>query len=138
MGTLYIVATPIGNLEDMTLRALRVLKEVDLILCEDTRVTKKLLAKYDIRTRTESYHAHTKITKAGKFLDFLAEVKNIALVSDAGTAAISAAGIPAAQFIFLGFLPHKKGRETMFRRIADSSDTVIFYESPHRIMKSLV
>ncbi len=171
MGTLYIIATPIGNLEDITLRALRVLKEVDLILCEDTRVTKKLLARYDIHTRTESYHAHTKITKAEKFLDMLAEGKNIALVSDAGTpaisdpgvllvkmarerfgadakivpipgasalaAAISAAGIPAAQFIFLGFLPHKKGRETAFRRIADSKDTVIFYESPHRIMKTL-
>jgi len=171
MGTLYIVATPIGNLEDITLRALRVLKEVDLILCEDTRVTKKLLAKYEISARVESYHAHTKITKAEKFLDLLAEGKNVALVSDAGTpaisdpgvllvkmarerfsgdakivpipgvsalaAAISAAGIPAAQFVFLGFLPHKKGRETAFRRIAESSDVVIFYESPHRIMKTL-
>lgn len=171
MGILYIIATPIGNLEDITLRAIRVLKEADLILCEDTRVTKKLLAKYDIHTRTESYHAHTKITKAEKFLSLLAEGKNIALVSDAGTpaisdpgvllvkmarerfgddakiipipgasalaAAISAAGIPAAQFLFLGFLPHKKGRETIFRRILDSSDTVIFYESPHRIMKTL-
>lgn len=171
MATLYIVATPIGNLEDITLRALRVLKEVDLILCEDTRVTKKLLAKYDIRARTESYHAHTKITKAERFLNMLAEGKHIALVSDAGTpaisdpgvllvkmarerfgteariipipgasaltTAISAAGIPAAQFVFLGFLPHKKGRETAFRQIADSSDTVIFYESPHRIMKTL-
>lgn len=171
MGTLYIIATPIGNLEDITLRALRVLKEVDLILCEDTRVTKKLLSKYDIHTRTESYHAHTKITKAEKFLDMLEEGKNIALVSDAGTpaisdpgvllvkmarekfgadakvvpipgasalaAAISAAGIPAAQFRFLGFLPHKKGRETAFRKIADEKDVTIFYESPHRIMKTL-
>ncbi|MEK7134478.1 MAG: 16S rRNA (cytidine(1402)-2'-O)-methyltransferase [Patescibacteria group bacterium] len=170
-STLYIVATPIGNLEDITFRAIRVLREADLILCEDTRVTKKLLAKYEISARVESYHAHTKITKAERFLNMLAEGKNIALVSDAGTpaisdpgvllvkmararfghdaqivpipgpsaltTAISAAGIPAAQFTFLGFLPHKKGRETAFRRIADSSDPIIFYESPHRIMKTL-
>ena len=171
MGTLYIIATPIGNLEDITLRALRVLKEVDLILCEDTRVTKKLLSKYDVHARTESYHAHTKITKAEKFLDMLEGGKNIALVSDAGTpaisdpgvllvkmarerfgkdvkivplpgpsaltTAISAAGIPAAQFLFLGFLPHKKGRETAFRCMTDSQETIIFYESPHRIIKTL-
>ena len=92
-STLYIVATPIGNLEDITFRAIRVLREADLILCEDTRVTKKLLAKYEISARVESYHAHTKITKAERFLNMLAEGKNIALVSDAGTPAISDPGV---------------------------------------------
>ena len=92
-STLYIVATPIGNLEDITFRAIRVLREADLILCEDTRVTKKLLAKYEISARVESYHAHTKITKAERFFNMRAEGKNIALVSDAGTPAISDPGV---------------------------------------------
>jgi len=171
MGTLYIVATPIGNLEDITLRALRVLKEVDLILCEDTRVTKTLLTKYDIRTKAESYHSHTKLTKAEKFLDMLGEGKNLALVSDAGTptisdpgvllvkmaherfgidarvvpipgpsalvTALSGSGIPSSEFIFFGFLPHKKGRETLFKEIASEKRTAVFYESSHRITKTL-
>ncbi len=171
MPTLYIVATPIGNLEDITLRALRVLKEVDLILCEDTRVTKKLLQKYEIETPTMSYHAHSKLAKVDKIFGLLEEGKNLALVSDAGTptisdpgvllvsqvkkrfgeevsivpipglsaviAALSASGFPASEFVFLGFLPHKKGRETLFKEIADSKRTMVFYESPHRIIKTL-
>lgn len=171
MATFYVVGTPIGNLEDITLRALRVLKEVDLILCEDTRVTKRLLAKYEIGTPTMSYHAQSKLAKVDRILALLEEGKSLALVSDAGTpcisdpgslllaqvrerfgddvaivpipgssaliAALSAAGISVAEFTFLGFLPHKKGRETLFREIALSSRVMAFYESPHRIEKAL-
>jgi len=171
MATLYIIGTPIGNLEDVTLRALRVLKEVDLILCEDTRVTSRLLSKYEIDTPKMSYHAQSKIAKADKILDLLSEGKNLALVSDAGTpcisdpgvllvaqvrerfgdgvsivpipgpsaliTALSAAGISVAEFTFLGFLPHKKGRETLFKEIAASSRVMVFYESTHRIEKAL-
>ncbi len=175
MSTLYIVATPIGNLEDITLRALRVLKEVDTVLCEDTRVTKKLLSHYDIHTPTVSYHSQSSVTKEEHVLDLLETGKDLALVSDAGTptisdpgarlvsrvlerfgdgteaevrievipgassltAALSVAGVPASEFLFLGFLPHKKGRETLFEEIASSSRTVVFFESPHRIMKTL-
>lgn len=171
VGKLYIVATPIGNLEDITLRAIRVLKEVDLVLCEDTRVTRKLLNHYDIKTPTESYHAHSKIKKVEKILNMLGEGKILALVSDAGTptisdpgvklvsqirehfsdevsiipipgasavtAALSASGVPASEFLFLGFLPHKKGREKLFKEIAEAKRTVVLYESPHRILKTL-
>ena len=170
MSTLYIVATPIGNLEDITLRAIRILKEVDLVLCEDTRVTKKLLRHYEIDTATMSYHAHSKITKEEKIIAFLEEGKSVALVSDAGTpaisdpgamlvqhirnelpdvkiesvpgpsaltAAFSIAGIPVSDFTFYGFLPHKKGRQTLFQEIAESKRAAIFYESPHRIEKAL-
>ena len=171
MATLYIIGTPIGNLEDITLRALRVLKEVDLILCEDTRVTSRLLSKYEIETPKMSYHAQSKIAKVDKILELLAEGKNLALVSDAGTpcisdpgvllvaqvrerfgddvsivpipgpsaliTALSAAGISVAEFTFLGFLPHKKGRETLFKEIAASSRVMVFYESTHRIEKAL-
>lgn len=170
MPILYIVATPIGNLEDITLRAVRVLKEVDLILCEDTRVTAKLLQKYGIKTPTLSYHSHSKLSKVEKIFEMLESGKNVALVSDAGTPAISdpgvllvsqirerapnvkivpipgssavvsalsVSGFPASDFLFLGFLPHKKGRETLFKEIAESKRTVVFYESPHRIMKTL-
>lgn len=174
MATLFIIGTPIGNLEDITLRALRVLKEVDLILCEDTRVTKRLLSKYEICTPTMSYHAQSKLAKVDKILALLEEGKNLALVSDAGTpcisdpgvllvsqilgskvkgqllnvkvvpipgpsaliTALSSAGISVAEFTFLGFLPHKKGRETLFKEIADSSRVMVFYESPHRIEKA--
>ncbi len=170
MPTLYIVATPIGNLEDVTLRALRVLKEADAILCEDTRVTAKLLQKYGIKTPTISYHSYSKLSKTEKIFKLLGENKNLALVSDAGTpaisdpgvllvsqirermpdvqitpipgpsaviAALSASGLPSSDFLFLGFLPHKKGRETIFKEIAESKRTVVFYESPHRITKAL-
>ncbi len=173
MSTFYIVATPIGNLEDMTLRAIRILKEVDIVLCEDTRVTQKLLKHYEINDKQLStYNAQKSGASFAKIADWIKEGKNIALVTDAGTpgisdpgselveklkgeftseelkiepipgasalvAAISAAGIPASEFTFLGFLPHKKGRETLFKEIAKGERTFIFYESPHRIMKTL-
>jgi len=171
MPTLYIVATPIGNLEDITLRAIRVLKEVDLILCEDTRVTKRLLLRYEIDKPTLSYHAQSKLSKVEKIFALLEEGKNLGLVSDAGTptisdpgcmlvaqvrknfgdtvnivpipgasavlSALSVSGFSTSEFLFLGFLPHKKGRETLFKEIAVSSRTIVFYESPHRIMKTL-
>jgi len=171
IGTLYVVATPIGNMEDMTLRAIRVLKEVDAILCEDTRTTKNLLNKYDINTKTISYNAHSSDNKHTHILEMLREGKNLAMVSDAGTpcisdpgvllvayvreefgaeakispipgpsaliSALSASGISSAEFIFLGFLPHKKGRETLFKEMAISNRTMVFYESTHRIMKTL-
>jgi len=170
-AVLYIVATPIGNMEDISLRALRILEEVDLILCEDTRVTKKILDNYGINTATMSYHSHSKLSKVEKIFALLEEGKNLALVSDAGTPAISdpgvllvqqikekfkdgvriepipgasavitalsASGAPSSDFLFLGFLPHKKGRETLFREIAEAKRTVVFYESPHRILKTL-
>ena len=171
MGTLYIVGTPIGNLEDVTLRALRTLKEIDVILCEDTRVTQKLLAKYDIQAKQlATYNEQESGVTAGKIIGWLEEGKNVALVSDAGTpgisdpgtmlvqkvrealpevkiesvpgpsaltAALSIAGVPVHDFMILGFLPHKKGRETLFKEIAASERTVVFYESPHRILKAL-
>lgn len=170
-ATLYVVATPIGNLEDMTHRAVRILNEVDVVLCEDTRTTKKLLTHYGIDTATLSYHARSGHAKTEKVLALLADGKNCALVSDAGTptisdpgsalvaavierfgeavaivpvpgasalaAALSASGAPASEFLFLGFLPHKKGRETLFAEIATAKRTVVFYESPHRITKTL-
>lgn len=169
MGTLYIIATPIGNLEDITLRALRILKEVDLIACEDTRVTKKLLDHYQIQKSLISYHQHSKVEKVDFLVYKIKEGKNVAVVSDAGTpgvsdpggvlvkaaaeagikievvpgpsaltAALSLGGLPVDQFVFLGFLPHKKGRETLIKEMIDSKRTVIFYESVHRIEKSLL
>ena len=170
MATLYVVATPIGNMEDITLRAIRILKEVDTVLCEDTRMTKKILGKYEIETPMMSYHARSKITKIEKILELLKEGKDLALVSDAGTptisdpgsilvyeirkelpevnvvsvpgasavtAALSIAGVPASKFLFLGFIPHKKGREKLFKEIGEEDKTVVFYESPHRILKTL-
>jgi 16S rRNA (cytidine1402-2'-O)-methyltransferase len=168
---LSVVATPIGNLEDMTLRALRTLKEADLILCEDTRVTKRLLMHYRIETSTMSYHEHSGRMKIDKIASLLTEGKHLALVSDAGTpgisdpgsflieklreqlgneltievipgpsaltSAIAVAGTRADDFVFVGFLPHKKGRETLFSEIATISRAVIFYESPHRIVRTL-
>lgn len=166
----YVVGTPIGNLEDITYRAVRILSEVDLILCEDTRVTINLLNKYEIKKPTMSYHSQSKLSKMDKILEMIREGKTLALVSDAGTptisdpgavlvskiretfsdieiiaipgasalvSALSVSGLPASEFTFLGFLPHKKGRETLFKEIADMKRTVIFYESPHRIMKTL-
>lgn len=191
MPNFYVIATPIGNLEDITFRAVRILKSVDLILCEDTRETKKLLSRYGISTPTESYHAHSKLAKIDRIIGLLKSEKDLALVSDAGTpsisdpgamlisrlrkefsssvtmentrrcakhrqtqaanqlqifavpgpsaltAALSVSGIPASDFLFLGFLPHKKGRETLFGEIAASKRTVVFYESPHRLTKTL-
>lgn len=172
MAKLYIVATPIGNLEDITLRALRILREVDFILCEDTRVTKKLLAKYEITTPTISYHQHSKISKVEKIIELLKQGKDLALATDAGTpgisdpgnkliaeivgmcddiqaqiipipgpaaitAALSICGFPTDEFLFLGFLPHKKGRQTLVKKIVASEQTVVVYESCHRIVKFL-
>jgi 16S rRNA (cytidine1402-2'-O)-methyltransferase len=176
MSTLSIIATPIGNLEDITLRALKTLAAADIILCEDTRVTKKLLDRHNIKKQTLSYHAHSTLSRVDEIITYLKEGKNLALVSDAGTpgisdpgselvkkirhelaneirsgevkieaipgpsaltSALSIAGVPCADFTFLGFLPHKKGRETLFKEIANSERTMVFYESPHRIMKTL-
>lgn len=169
-GTLYIVPTPIGNLEDITLRAIRILKEVDMVLCEDTSVTQRLFKAYDINTPTTVFYANTGIKNIEKILTLLKEGKTLALVSDAGTptisdpgvllvdrlykeltevkiialpgasalsTALSLSGISSAHFTFYGFLPHKKGRETIFKKIQESSETSVFYESVHRIEKTL-
>ncbi|MCX6762928.1 MAG: 16S rRNA (cytidine(1402)-2'-O)-methyltransferase [Candidatus Moranbacteria bacterium] len=168
-GKLYIVATPIGNLEDITLRALRVLKEADLLLCEDTRVTKKLLDKYEIQKPLLSYHHHSKLSRVEKIVEHLENGKTLALVSDAGTPGISdpgneliaqllnqgevdivpipgasavstlasVAGINMSKFSFLGFPPHKKGRETFFRQVAEAKYPAVYFESPHRFLKNL-
>ena len=172
MGTLSIVATPIGNLGDITLRALETLRQADVIACEDTRVSAKLLARYDIQKPLLIFHARSGKLASDRILSQLAEGKRIALMTDAGTpgisdpgnelvrvvrerlgndvriesipgpsavaAALSIAGIHSNEFTFLGFLPHKKGRQTLFKEIADSERTVVFYESPHRIEKALV
>lgn len=170
MGTLSVVATPIGNLGDITLRALEVLKNADVIACEDTRVSAKLLSKYDIKKPLVIYHARSGRGAGERVLALLGEGKHVALVTDAGTpgisdpgndlvravrarlpevaveaiagpsaltAALSIAGVSSDSFVFLGFLPHKKGRQTMFKEIAESTRTVVFYESPHRIEKAL-
>lgn len=167
-GILYVVATPIGNLKDITLRALEILKEVDFIACEDTRQTKKLLDRYQIEKPLISYHQHTKIQKIDYIVNQIAQGKSCALVSDAGTpcisdpgsvllakavragikivplpgpsaltAAASISGFPVDRFIFLGFPPHKKGRQKFFEQIKESIYPVIFYESPYRILKTL-
>jgi len=170
-GILYIVATPIGNLEDLTRRAERILKEVDFVLGEDTRVTKKLLDHYQIKTPMISYHQHSGEIKGERIIHLLQEGKTLALVTDAGTpgisdpgsklvslvrtelgnnisiesvpgpsaltAAVSLAGIGFDRFLFLGFLPHKKGRQTMLREIMSSDYPVVLYESKHRILKLL-
>lgn len=171
MGTLSIVATPIGNLGDITLRALETLRQADAIACEDTRVSSKLLARYDIKKPLLIFHARSGKLAFDRILSALAEGKRIALITDAGTpgisdpgnelvktvrerlgddvrieavpgpsavaAALSIAGIHSHEFTFLGFLPHKKGRQTLFKEIAEGSRAFVFYESPHRIEKAL-
>jgi 16S rRNA (cytidine1402-2'-O)-methyltransferase len=171
MSNLYIVATPIGNLEDITLRALRILKEVDLILCEDTRETRKLINKYEINKPLLSYHEHSDLNKVSYIVEQLKNGKNLALVSDAGTpgisdpgnrliellinkyqvviniipipgpsaliSALSISGMPTDKFIFYGFLPHKKGKETILKEIIENEYVSVFYESTHRIIKTL-
>ena len=168
MGTLYIVATPIGNLEDITLRALRILRDMDLIACEDTRRTGILLQHYDIRKPLVSYHQHSKLQKIDFLIDELKSGKNIALVSDAGTPGISDPGgvlieqtiknnikvesVPGAssitmilssanfnvdKFLFLGYLPKKKGRQTLLRENATFPFPIIIFESPERIIRTL-
>lgn len=165
---LYIVPTPIGNLEDITLRALRILKEVDLVLAEDTRNTKKLFTHYEIVTPLRSHHAHNEHHTTERVLDEIRSGKNIALVSDAGTPAISdpgfllvraaveasikveclpgataivpalvGSGLPCDKFHFEGFLPHKKGRQTRLKYLAELPHTFALYESPHRLQKCL-
>ena len=167
-GTLSIVATPIGNMEDITLRAIRVLREAEYVLCEDTRVTGNLLKHHDIQTKTRRYDAHASESVHAGILRDLEAGKNIALVSDAGTpgvsdpgvmlvarareagaridaipgasavtAAFSIAGISGNSFTFLGFVPQKKGRQTFFKSLSEYEIPVIFYEAPHRIMKTL-
>jgi len=168
---LYVIATPIGNLGDISIRALEILKEVDLILCEDTRVTIKLLNRFEIKKPTLSYHQHSKLTKLKYILEELNKGKNIALVSDAGTptisdpgaklvaylskelgksleiipipgpsaltTALSISGFSADKFIFLGFPPVKKKRKKFFQELKELKQTIVFYESPHRILKTL-
>ena len=168
IGKLFIVATPIGNLSDITLRALETFKRVDVIVCEDTRHTKILLDRYEIKKPLISFHQHSKLQRVDQIVGELKSGKSVALVTDAGTpgvsdpggvlvaeaikqgikvepipgasaltALISVAGIPMDKFIFLGFLPHKKGRETLIKKMVVSDLPVIFYESPHRIVKTL-
>ncbi len=169
MGTLYVVATPIGNLEDVTLRALRVLREVELVLAEDTRRTRTLLTHHDVRTRPRSLHAHNEAQRSREVLEALASGSSVALVSDAGTPLVSdpgerlvaaviqaghavvpipgpsavlsalvASGLPAAPFLFLGFLPRRSGeREALLARIRDRTETVVLFESPRRLAATL-
>lgn len=171
MSTLYVLATPIGNLKDISLRALEMLKEVDFIICEDTRVTSKLLARYEIQKSLVSYFQHSKKHKVDEIIKRLQKGENAALVTDAGTpgisdpggqlvkqinqltnqeinivpipgacaatAALSISGFPTDKFLFLGFPPHKKGRQKFWKRVMEADETVVFYESCHRIVKSL-
>ena len=169
MGKLYIVPTPIGNLEDITLRAIRVLKEVDLILAEDTRTSGKLLQHYDIHTHMQSHHMHNEHKSIEGLVRRLKNnLEDMALISDAGTPAISDpgflltraclendieveclpgatafvpalvnSGLPNDKFVFEGFLPVKKGRQTRLKFLAEESRTMIFYESPHKLIKTL-
>jgi len=167
-GKLSLVATPIGNLEDMTYRAVRILTEADYVLCEDTRVTGVLLKRYEIDGKLRRYDAHASEGTHESILSDLQAGKQIALVSDAGTpgisdpgvylvqqarnaginievipgasavtAAVSLAGISGNQFIFLGFVPQKKGRATFFRTLDEYEVPVVFFESTHRILKTL-
>src|SRR3989337_1814681 len=170
MGTIFVIGTPIGNLEDVTLRALRILKESDLIACEDTRQTRVLLDRYEIKKPLVSFHAHSKLQKIDYLISELKSGKNIALVTDAGTPGISdpggvliqealrsnikvepipgpsalttilsVAGIPTDKFLFLGYLPKKKGRRTKYEIIKSELRNwpIVFYESPYRIIKTL-
>ncbi len=169
MGTLYLVGTPIGNLEDISLRALRVLKEVALIACEDTRHTAKLLSHYGIDTPRESYHEHNEARRSAELLQLLKEGKDIALVTDAGMplisdpghilvsacrregipvtpipgpsaalAALAGSGLPADRFLFAGFLSAKPSqRRKQLQELVSGTGTLILYEAPHRLVRSL-
>lgn len=168
MGKLYIVPTPVGNFEDMTFRAINVLKEVDLILAEDTRTSSVLLKHYDIRTPMQSHHKYNEHTAVERVVAMLEEGRDIALISDAGTPGISDpgfllsrecrrhdidveclpgatafvpalvdSGLPCDRFHFEGFLPVKKGRQTRIAHLSEIEETVIIYESPHRIVRTL-
>jgi len=168
MGILFVVPTPVGNLEDMTFRAVRILKEVGLILAEDTRTTGILLKHFDIQNKMQSYHKFNEHKAVSHIVDRLNGGENIALVSDAGTPGISdpgflvvrecvkagvkvqclpgatafvpalvSSGIPSDRFYFEGFLPQKKGRMTRMKALAEESHTIVLYESPHRVLKTL-
>lgn len=168
MGTLYLVPTPVGNLEDITLRALRILKEADVVLAEDTRTSGILLKHYDIKTRLCSHHKFNEHQTAEAFAARMAAGEVMALISDAGTPAISdpgfmlvracvergvevqclpgatafvpalvASGLPCERFTFEGFLPQKKGRATRLEQLKEEPRTMIFYESPYRVVKTL-
>ncbi len=168
MGKLYVVPTPVGNLEDITFRAIRLLKEVSLILAEDTRTTGILLKHFEIQNKMQSYHKFNEHKAVSHIIDRLKAGENIALVSDAGTPGISdpgflvvrecvkegvdveclpgatafvpalvSSGIPNDRFCFEGFLPQKKGRMTRLKILAEESRTIVLYESPHRVLKTL-
>ncbi|WP_149273408.1 16S rRNA (cytidine(1402)-2'-O)-methyltransferase [Pareuzebyella sediminis] len=168
MAKLYLVPTPIGNLEDMTLRAIRILKEVHLILAEDTRTSGKLLRHFDIETPMQSHHMHNEHKTVNTLVNRIQKGETMALISDAGTPAISdpgfllvraciaedipieclpgptafvpalvKSGLPSDKFVFEGFLPPKKGRQTRLQLLAEETRTLIFYESPYKLVKTL-
>jgi 16S rRNA (cytidine1402-2'-O)-methyltransferase len=168
MGKLYLVPTPIGNLDDMTYRSIKVLNEVDAILCEDTRTSSRLLQHYGIQKKLISHHQHNEHKAVDKVIEHLELGETLALITDAGTPGISDpgfllaracaeagievetlpgatafvpalvnSGLPCDKFCFEGFLPHKKGRHTRLTQLAEEERTIVFYESTHRIVKSL-
>ena len=167
-GKLFLVPTPIGNLEDMSFRAIRIVKEVDVILAEDTRTSAPMLKHFGIDKKAYSHHQHNEHQATSEIIKFLKAGKNVALISDAGTPAISDpgfflvretikndlqveclpgatafvpalvnSGLPSDSFVFEGFLPVKKGRQTMFKKLAEEERTIVLYESPHRLLKTL-
>lgn len=168
MSRLYLIPTPIGNLEDITLRAINTLKAVDVVLTEDTRTSGKLLKHFDIQTKMMAYHLFNEHKVVGSIVQRIANGETMALISDAGTPAISDpgfllvreciqqhieveclpgatafvpalvnSGLPTDKFFFEGFLPHKKGRQSRLKELAEMSYTIVFYESPHRLLKTL-
>jgi 16S rRNA (cytidine1402-2'-O)-methyltransferase len=168
MATLYIVPTPVGNMEDMTLRAIRVLKEVDLVLAEDTRTSGILLRHFDIKNQLMSHHKFNEHGTSAAVIDRLLSGQNVALISDAGTPGISdpgfflvreavragievvtlpgatalipalvSSGLPCDRFTFEGFLPQKKGRQSRIEALREETRTMVFYESPYRVLKTL-
>ncbi len=168
MGVLYIVPTPVGNMEDMTFRAVRILKEVDMVLCEDTRTSGILLKHYEVKNQLMSHHKFNEHQTSSGIVDRIKAGMNVALISDAGTPGISdpgfflvreavhegievqtlpgatafvpalvSSGLPCDRFCFEGFLPQKKGRMTRLKELATETRTMIFYESPHRVVKTL-
>ena len=167
-GSLFVVATPIGNLEDISLRAINTLKEVDIIVAEDTRITGRLLKKYDIKKSLTSFHIRNEARKVDKIINYLNEGKSVALVSDAGTpcisdpgyllvnkarnqkievlsipgpssttSALSISGLPSEKFYFEGFLPKKKGKQKRIEYLSQLDSTVVLFESPYRLIKTL-
>ena len=168
MSKLYLIPTPIGNLEDITLRAIRILKEVDLVLAEDTRTSMFLMKHFEISTPLQSHHLHNEHSKVEEVVNQIKSGVTIALITDAGTPGISDpgfllvreciknaievetlpgatafvpalvnSGLPSERFCFEGFLPHKKGRQTKLESLVEEERTMIFYESPHRLIKTL-